>query len=66
MGNPLAFLKQIFAFYPHVRVTSAFQDNETFDSADKVMAFWERRNREVTARKLLPDRMLHFDLVALR
>ena len=29
------------------------------------MAYWERRNREVTARKLLPDRLLHFDLVTL-
>lgn len=61
--DPLAFLKQIFAFYPSVRVTSAFEDEETFDSADKVMAYWERRNREITAKKLLPDRMLHFDLV---
>ena len=61
--DPLAFLEQIFAFYPRVRVTSAFDDNETLDSAEKVMAYWERRNREITARKVLPDRMLHFDLV---
>jgi len=64
--DPLAFLKQIFAFYSRVRVTSAFEDNETLDSADQVMAYWERRNREITARKLLPDRMLHFDLVTMR
>lgn len=64
--DPLAFLKQIFAFYPRVRVTSAFEDNETLDSAEKVMAYWERRNREITDRKLLPDRMLHFDLVTLK
>jgi FkbM family methyltransferase len=62
--DPLAFLKQIFAFYPRVRVISAFQDDETFDGAEKVMEYWERRNREITAQKLLPDRMLHFDLVA--
>ncbi|HEY3043479.1 MAG TPA: FkbM family methyltransferase [Vicinamibacterales bacterium] len=64
--DPLAFLKQIFAFYAQVRVTSAFEDDETFDSADNVMEYWERRNREITARKLLPDRMLHFDLVTTR
>lgn len=64
--DPLAFLKQIFAFYPRVRITSAFEDNETLDSADEVMAYWERRNREITAKKLLPDRMLHFDLVTTR
>ena len=49
--SPLAFLKQIFAFYPRVRVTSAFEDDETFDSAEGVMAYWERRNREITARQ---------------
>jgi hypothetical protein len=64
--DPLAFLKQIFAFYAQVRVTSAFEDDEAFGSADKVMEYWERRNREITARKLLPDRMLHFDLVTTR
>jgi FkbM family methyltransferase len=64
--DPLAFLEQIFAFYPRVRVTSAFEDDETLDSADGVMEYWERRNREVTAQKRLPDRMLHFDLVTLR
>jgi FkbM family methyltransferase len=64
--DPLAFLNQIFAFYPRVRVTSAFDDDETFDSADKVMGYWERRNHEVTAQKLLPDRLLHFDLVTVR
>jgi FkbM family methyltransferase len=64
--DPHAFLKQIFAFYPRVRVISAFEDDETFDSAEKVMEHWERRNREITAQKRLPDRMLHFDLVAQR
>jgi hypothetical protein len=64
--DPLAFLKQIFAVYSRVRVTSAFQDDATFDSPDKVMAYWERRNGEVTAQNLLPDRLLHFDLVTLR
>jgi FkbM family methyltransferase len=64
--DPRAFLKQIFVFYPRVRVISAFEDDETFDSVEKVMEHWERRNREITAQKLLPDRMLHFDLVAQR
>ena len=33
--DPLAFLKQIFAFYPRVRVTSAFEDDETLDRAER-------------------------------
>jgi FkbM family methyltransferase len=61
--DPVAYLKQIFALYARVRVTSAFGDQVTFDGAEALMAYWERRNREVTAEKLLPDRLLHFDLV---
>jgi len=64
--SPLAFLKQIFAFYPRVRVTSAFDDNQVFDSAESVLGYWERRNREITADKRLPDGMLHFDLVTVK
>jgi FkbM family methyltransferase len=64
--DPSAYLRQIFALYPHVRVTSAFKDDVTFERADDVMAYWERRNREVTAQGLLPDRLLHFDLVVPR
>jgi FkbM family methyltransferase len=62
--NPLSFLQQIFAFYPSVRVTSAFEDDECLDTPEKVLTYWERRNREITAQKRLPDGMLHFDLVA--
>jgi FkbM family methyltransferase len=62
--DPLAFLRQIFSLYPSVRVTSAFDDNEWLDAPEKVMAYWERRNREIAGQKRLPDGMLHFDLVA--
>jgi FkbM family methyltransferase len=61
--DPSAYLKQIFALYPRVRVTSAFKDDVTFERGDDVMAYWDRRNHEVTSQGLLPDRLLHFDLV---
>jgi FkbM family methyltransferase len=64
--DPSAYLRQIFAFYPRVRVTSAFNDDVTFARAEDVMAYWDRRNGEVTAGRLLPDRLLHFDLVVPR
>ncbi len=64
--DPIAYLRQIFALYPRVRVTSAFTDDETFERAEAVMAYWERRNQEVTEQALLPDRLLHFDLVVPR
>jgi FkbM family methyltransferase len=64
--DPSAYLKQIFALYPRVRVTSAFEDDATFERAEDVMTYWDRRNREVTEQRLLPDRILHFDLVVPR
>jgi FkbM family methyltransferase len=64
--DPLAFLQQIFSVYPRVRVTTAFGDDEVIDSAAGVMAYWDRRNREIAAEGRLPDRMLHFDLITLQ
>jgi len=64
--DPAAFLNQIFSTYQHVRVTSAFKDDIVFTEATALMAYWERRNVEIKTQNLLPDRMLHFDLVATR
>jgi len=64
-NDPLVFLKQIFASYPRVTVISAFFDDETFDSAEKVMSYWEVRNVEATAQELEPEGALHFDLLTL-
>jgi hypothetical protein len=63
--TPIAFLSQIFAVYRQARVTSAFQDDATFEDAPALLEFWEKRNREIVAQKLLPDGMLHFDLVCV-
>ncbi len=64
--DPLAYLRQIFALYPRVRAISHFGDDETFETPEALMGYWARRNAEVTEQKLLPDRLLHFDLVAVR
>jgi len=64
-NDPLAFLQQIFASYPRVRVLTALGDDETLDSAEKVMSYWQRRAREVRAENLLPEGLLHFDLLTL-
>jgi FkbM family methyltransferase len=61
----LGFLNQLFAVYRQIRVTSAHQDDATFESAGALLEFWEKRNREIVAQKLLPDGMLHFDLVCV-
>jgi len=64
--SPRAFLDDLFSLYPRVRAVSAFGDDQTFDAPADLMAFWERRNREVAAEGRLPDRMLHFDLITTR
>jgi FkbM family methyltransferase len=64
--DPVAYLERLFALYPRARVISHWGDDRTFDRAVDLMAYWERRNREVTAAGLLPDRLLHFDLVLVR
>ena len=61
--DPRAYLRQIFALYPRVRAISAFHDDRVLESPDAVMTYWERRQGEVAAEKLLPPRALHFDLV---
>ena len=62
-SEPAAFLRQIFSHYPHVAAISAFGDHAAFDRPDDLLAYWERRNREVGAEGLLPEGELHFDLV---
>ena len=64
--DPLAYLNQIFSLYPRVRALSVFGEEGTFEHADMLMRHWERRNQDIAAQKLMPDRMLHFDLVAPR
>ena len=64
--EPAALLDRILALYPSVRATSAFGDDERFARATDLLDYWRRRNREVTAAGLLPDGLLHFDLIAER
>jgi FkbM family methyltransferase len=63
-GDPAAFLSQLFAFYPRLRATSGHGDDRMFERVDDVLSYWAARNEELTARGVLADRHLHFDLVA--
>ena len=64
--DPAAYLDQVFALYPRVRVVSHWGDDAAFERTADLMEYWRRRNREIAGRGLLPDGMLHFDLVAER
>ncbi len=62
--QPQDYLDTIFGRYPRVRVLTAFGDDVTFTSTAEVMAHWRNRNQDMVNEGLLPDYMLHFDLVA--
>ncbi len=64
--DPRAVADDLFALYPRFRAVSAFGDDRWFDRAADLLAYWEQRNREVVAEGRLPDRLLHFDLIAPR
>jgi FkbM family methyltransferase len=57
------YLRRLLSLYPKVRVISHFGDDETFASAEDVMAFWDRRAAETAAGGQLPLGLLHLDLV---
>ena len=64
--DPEALLERILTLYPVVRVTSEHGDDVLFEKAADLLAYWNRRNGELTAAGTLPEGMLHFDLVAER
>lgn len=64
--EPAELLDRLLALYPSVRATSAFGDDEPFSRTAELLEYWRDRNREVTAAGLLPDGLLHFDLIAER
>ena len=58
--DPAALLDRILALYPRVRATSEHGDDASFDRAADLMAYWDRRNRELTEARRIPDDALHF------
>ena len=61
---PRDYANQLLSHYNHLHVITAFGDSASFTAADDLLEFWERRNREVSAQKLVPEGMLHLDIVA--
>ena len=64
--EPAALLDRLLALYPSVRATSAFGDDEQFARTADLLEYWRIRDREVTEAGLLPEGVLHFDLIAER
>jgi FkbM family methyltransferase len=64
--DPAGLAAELLASYPRLRAISAFGDDMTFDRAPDLVAYWQRRDREVSGEGLLPPGMLHFDLLVPR
>ena len=64
--DPAGLLDRILGFYPTIRATSVLGDDATFDRSADLMAYWERRNLELTTSGLVAGDALHFDLIAER
>jgi FkbM family methyltransferase len=61
--DALSYLRRLRTLYPRIRAISHFGDDQTFESAEAVMEFWERRAAETAAAGQIPAGLLHFDLV---
>lgn len=64
--DPAGLLDWILGLYPTIRATSVLGDDATFDRSADLMAYWERRNLELTTSGLVAGDALHFDLIAER
>ncbi len=62
--DPGSYGARLLEIHPEMRVTSAFGDDHVVRTADELVQFWEKRDREITATGKLPAGALHFDLVA--
>jgi FkbM family methyltransferase len=61
---PIDYLEQVLEYYSSLHVITTFGDSITFTNADELMKYWSKRNAEIVADKILPDGMLHFDIIA--
>ena len=59
--DPMDYLEQMFTIYHRMHVITAWSDSAEFDEPKSIMAYWKRRNMELTTDGTLPDGMLHFD-----
>jgi hypothetical protein len=62
--DPLDYLKQILNMYSCINIITPWDNSTGFDDPQSIMAYWRRRNTELTTDGTLPDGMLHFDIIA--
>ncbi|HEY7140268.1 MAG TPA: FkbM family methyltransferase [Methylomirabilota bacterium] len=61
---PRAYAEQLLSHYSRLRVLTVFGDDAEFRSADSLIRYWEKRDRELAREGILAEGMLQFDVVA--
>lgn len=62
--DPLGYLELVFSLYGRVQVISQFSSAPPFARAADLLAHWTATSAEVTAKGVMPEGLLHFDLLA--
>jgi FkbM family methyltransferase len=62
--DPRGYLDFVFSLYPQVQVVSQFSKAPAFTRARDLMSHWTEISAQVTAKGLMPEGLLHFDLLA--
>ncbi|MCI0399014.1 MAG: FkbM family methyltransferase, partial [Chloroflexi bacterium] len=62
--SPQEFLRQIFGILEDVYVVEHSGTQSAFQSAEEVWQHWKNKNEEAVKANLLPDGLLHFEILA--
>jgi len=62
--EPIDYAEQLLSYHFRLRAITPFGDDMEFQDACSLMAYWDRRNGEITRAGALSEGMLHFDVIA--
>jgi FkbM family methyltransferase len=63
-NDPMEFLDILFRLYKRVTATTLFGDSVEFTEPEGLMAYWQKRNVELSDAGHFPEGVLHLDLIA--
>lgn len=62
--DPMEFLEVLFDLYPRTTVTTRYGDSVEFSDPTDLMAYWRKRDAELSAEGWTRPGVLHFDLIS--
>jgi FkbM family methyltransferase len=63
-NDPMEFLNILFRLYKRATATTLYGDSAEFGEPDGLMAYWRKRNVELSDAGIIPEGVLHLDLIA--